>query len=141
MRPLALLPALVARVVLGARRKERLDALVAELGGSDVAVGVTGDVRDPESASALVAGAVEHFGRLDSFVANAGVGAYGGILDCPDDEIRDMIDTNFAGTVWGVRAAVRQFDAAGDGGRVIRSVGWATSGPENPSGLRSIRSH
>lgn len=108
-----------ARVALGARRQERLDALVAELGGEEVAVGVRCDVRRAADQEALVDAAVTRFGRLDSFVANAGVGAYGGILDLPDDELTEMIDTNVAGTVWGVRAAVRRFDATPDGGDLV----------------------
>lgn len=108
-----------ARVVLGARRKERLDALVEELGGSEVAVAVVGDVRQPSHSNELVAAAVEHFGQLDSLIANAGIGMYGGILDPTDDDLKTMIDTNFTGTVWSVRAAVRQFDAAGKGGDIV----------------------
>ena len=68
-----------ARVALGARRKERLDSLVDELGG-DNAVAVPGDVRDPQYDDQLVAAAVDRWGRVDSIIANAGIGAYGGIL-------------------------------------------------------------
>jgi 3-oxoacyl-[acyl-carrier protein] reductase len=107
-----------ARVVLGARRADRLDALVAELGGENAAA-VAMDVRSPQDATRLVEEAVGRFGRLDSLVANAGIGAYGGILDLTDEQLTVMMDTNIAGTVWPVRAAVRQFTAAGAGGDVV----------------------
>jgi 3-oxoacyl-[acyl-carrier protein] reductase len=107
-----------ARVVLQARRKERLDELVAEL-GADRAVGVVGDVRDPAAANAVVDTAVEAFGQLDSIVINAGVGMYGGVLDRTDEQLQTMMRTNVEGTVWSARAAVRHFRAAGAGDVVI----------------------
>jgi 3-oxoacyl-[acyl-carrier protein] reductase len=107
-----------ARVVLSARRKDRLDELVGEL-GTDNAVAVVGDVRDPEHNDALVAAAVDKWGRLDTVVANAGIGAYGGILDLDDAQLREMVETNYLGTVWSVRSAVRRFRVQGDGGDVV----------------------
>jgi NADP-dependent 3-hydroxy acid dehydrogenase YdfG len=109
-----------ANVALGARRKERLDELVAEF-GADRAVAVAGDVGDPADNRALVAAALERFGRVDSLVANAGIGAYGGILDQTDDELIEMINTNFTGTVWSVRAALPPMLEAGGGDIVIVS--------------------
>jgi NADP-dependent 3-hydroxy acid dehydrogenase YdfG len=104
------------KVALGARRADRLDALVEEL-GADNAVGVPGDVRDPAWNDALVAAAVERWGRLDAAVPNAGLGNYGGLVDMSDDEVREMVDVNFTGTVWTCRSAVRQFrKQAADGG-------------------------
>ena len=107
-----------ARVALQARREDRLAALVEEL-GADNAVAVPGDVRDPAAARLLVQGAVQAFGRLDSIVANAGMGAYGGILAATDDELTTMMRTNFDSTVWAVRAAVEQFRSAGEGGDIV----------------------
>lgn len=106
------------QVAMGARRADRLDALVDEL-GADHACAVPGDVRDPAHSDALVAAAVERWGRLDTVVANAGIGAYGGILDLDDERIREMVETNYLATIWTVRAAVRQFRAQGDGGDVV----------------------
>ncbi len=106
-----------ASVVLGARRRERLDGLAAEL-GDRVAV-VEMDVRSPEDSHRLVETAFEEFGRLDAIVANAGIGAYGGIMDLTDEQLADMMDTNVAGTVWPIRAAVPKFFDAGGGDIVI----------------------
>ena len=107
-----------AKVALGARRKERLTALVGEL-GDEHAAAVSGDVRDPQYNDALVAAAVEKWGRLDTVIANAGIGAYGGILDLDDTQLRDMVETNYLATVWTVRSGVRRFRAQGDGGDVV----------------------
>ena len=106
-----------ASVVLGARRVDRLDDLATEL-GSKVAV-VEMDVREPTDSSRLVETAYASFGRLDALVANAGVGAYGGIMDLSDEQLREMMDTNIAGTVWPIRAAVPGFIDAGSGDIVI----------------------
>ena len=106
-----------ARVALGGRRVERLDALVAEL-GADNAVGVPMDVRVPADNARLVAAAIDRWGRLDSVVANAGIGMYGGILDHSDEDLARMMDTNYAGTVWMVRAALPAL-LTGNGGDVV----------------------
>jgi 3-oxoacyl-[acyl-carrier protein] reductase len=109
-----------AKVALGGRRAERLDELVAEL-GADSAVGVVMDVRVPADNARLVAAAVEKWGRLDSVVPNAGIGIYGGILDNTDDDLATMMDTNYAGTVWSVRAALPEMLKTGGGDVVIVS--------------------
>lgn len=104
-------------VVLGARRIDRLDELAAEL-GDKVAV-VEMDVREPADSLRLVEQAYERFGRLDAIVPNAGIGAYGGIMDLSDEQLREMMDINVAGTVWPIRAAVPGFIEAGGGDIVI----------------------
>jgi NADP-dependent 3-hydroxy acid dehydrogenase YdfG len=106
-----------ARVVLGARRRERLDAIEADFPGQVVAVEM--DVRSPDDSRRLIAEAVERFGRLDSLIVNAGIGMYGGILDHTDDELTTMLDTNVAGSVWPIRAAVPEMLKAGHGDIVI----------------------
>jgi len=81
-----------AKVVLGARRRDRLDELVHSLGPH--ARAITTDVSDPDDCRRLVATAVAEFGSLDVLVANAGVGMYGSVLDHSDEEVRMMLDTN-----------------------------------------------
>ena len=107
-----------ARVVLGARRVDRLHALVSEI-GEDRALAVQLDVQSPAQCRAFVEQAVSRFGRLDSLVANAGIGFYGGIEDTSDDDLTRMIEVNFSGTVWSVRAAVPQLRRQGDGGDLV----------------------
>jgi NADP-dependent 3-hydroxy acid dehydrogenase YdfG len=106
-----------ARVVLGARRRERLDALETEFPGRVAAVEM--DVRSPDECRQLVETALHRFGRIDSLVANAGIGMYGGILDNTDEALATMLDTNVAGTVWPIRAAVPHFIEQGHGDIVI----------------------
>ncbi|MBT8211791.1 MAG: SDR family oxidoreductase [Acidimicrobiia bacterium] len=106
-----------ANVVLGARRVDRLDELAAELG--DKAAIVEMDVRNPEDSKRLVDTAIEKYGKLDGIVVNAGIGAYGGIMDLTDDQLAVMMDTNIAGTVWPIRAAVPHFLEAGEGDIVV----------------------
>ena len=108
-----------AKVALGARRVDRLEAAVAEAGGSAVAVEM--DVRSPEDSRRLVDTAIATFGRLDAIVANAGIGAYGGIMDLSDEQLTEMMDINVAGTVWPIRAAVPHFLERGEGDIVIVS--------------------
>jgi len=106
-----------ASVVIGARRADRLESLSDELGEKVASIDM--DVTKPEDAKRLIAGAYERFGRLDALVANAGIGAYGGIMDLADEQLAEMIDTNVAGTVWPIRAAVPGFVEAGRGDIVI----------------------
>jgi NADP-dependent 3-hydroxy acid dehydrogenase YdfG len=108
------------RLALLARRKERLVELADELGEDNVVV-VAGDIREPADNRALVDAAIERFGRLDSLVANAGIGRYGGILDGTDDELEEMMTTNFAGTVWSARAAIPTMISQGGGDVVVVS--------------------
>ena len=107
-----------ARVVLGARRVDRLHGLVSEI-GEDRALAVQLDVQSPEQCRAFVEQGLSRFGRLDSLVANAGIGVYGGIEDTSDDDLTRMIQVNFSGTVWSVRAAVPHLRRQGDGGDLV----------------------
>jgi 3-oxoacyl-[acyl-carrier protein] reductase len=107
-----------ANVALSARRGERLHALTEEL-GADRVVAVTGDVRDAEHNETLVEAAQQRWGRVDTVIANAGIGAYGGILDLDDVLLREMVETNYLGTVWTVRAGVRQMRVQGNGGDIV----------------------
>jgi NADP-dependent 3-hydroxy acid dehydrogenase YdfG len=119
-----------ALVALGGRRTDRLATLVAEL-GADNALAVAMDVRSPADNARLVAAAVDRWGRLDSVVPNAGIGLYGGILDQTDEQLTTMMDTNFAGTVWTVRAALPPMLAGGGGDVVIvSSVAGFRGGPD-----------
>jgi 3-oxoacyl-[acyl-carrier protein] reductase len=106
-----------ARVVLGARRRERLEAIETEF--PDRVAAVEMDVRVPADSQRLIETALQRFGRIDALVANAGIGMYGGILDHSDEGLSTMLDTNVAGTVWPIRAAVPHMLEAGRGDIVI----------------------
>ncbi|MBL1088692.1 SDR family oxidoreductase [Streptomyces sp. NPDC001739] len=105
-----------ARLVLGARRSERLAALVGrieEAGGS--AVQIRTDVTRREDLEGLVALAVERFGRLDVLVGNAGVGTISPLDDLRVEEWDHMVDVNVKGVLHGIGAALPVFRAQGTG--------------------------
>ena len=81
--------------------------------GLDGAIGVACDVRSPESLAAAVGQVVERFGGIDIAVVNAGVGAYGPILDLPDDQLEEMIEVNVKGAIHTVRAVLPHLVASG----------------------------
>jgi NADP-dependent 3-hydroxy acid dehydrogenase YdfG len=106
------------RVVAGDLRAEGLRQLQQDSDENRLVVSV-GDVRDESTADELIAAGIRAFGRVDSVVANAAIGFYGGVLDYSADEVSLMVDVNVKGTVWLARAAVRQFRAQGDGGDIV----------------------
>ncbi len=106
------------RVVACDLHEQAVRPLLEECGPDRVALAV-GDVRSPSCCDELVAVGARTFGRVDSVVANAAVGFYGGILDVPDERLALMVDVNVKGTVWMARAAVRQFRVQGGGGDLV----------------------
>ncbi|MEU6476547.1 SDR family oxidoreductase [Streptomyces sp. NPDC047017] len=105
-----------ARLVLGARRTGRLAELTArieEAGGA--AVFLRTDVTRAEDLRALVALAVERFGRLDVLVSNAGVGTVSPLDDLRVEEWDRMVDVNVKGLLHGIGAALPVFRAQGAG--------------------------
>ena len=100
-----------AKVVLGARREDRLRALAQELGG---AYAVT-DVRRRDDVQRLVDLARSEFGRLDVLVSNAGVMPIGPFDDLDVDAWERMVDVNVKGVLFGIAAALPVFRAQGSG--------------------------
>jgi len=94
------------RVVLAARSADKLETLAAELGGAERALAVPCDVTEWEQQQALVAGALDTFGRLDVVFANAGFGAQRGFLNGDPEHWRAMVLTNVYGAALTIRASV-----------------------------------
>ncbi len=94
------------RLVLAARSIDKLEALAGELGGEDRALAVRCDVTEWSDQEAMVATALERFGRLDVSFANAGFGAKRGFLEEPVDHWRAMVLTNVLGAALTVRATL-----------------------------------
>ena len=110
------LAGLGAMVVLGARRDDRLQKLVAELVQKGcLADAMTIDVTKRADLGAFVARAVERFGRLDVLVNNAGLMPLSLLEDLKVDEWNRMIDVNIRGVLHGIAAALPVFRAAGRG--------------------------
>jgi NAD(P)-dependent dehydrogenase (short-subunit alcohol dehydrogenase family) len=99
-----------ARVVLGARRLDRVEALAAEL---PAAFAVRLDVTDEASVAAAYDAAEARFGTIDSVVANAGVGIGGRSTEMPAADLRRVVDTNLLGTYLVAREGARRLIAAG----------------------------
>jgi NADP-dependent 3-hydroxy acid dehydrogenase YdfG len=116
-----------ARVVLGARRVDRLEEVARRIadaaagghgavtGGRGVAAFMRVDVRRRDDMAGLTALACERFGRLDVLISNAGVG-----LNSPLDDLRvadweEMLDSNVKGLLYGIAAALPLFRAQGSG--------------------------
>lgn len=78
-----------------------------------------GDVADPATATRLVEGALEGFGRLDCWVCNAGVLAVGPLLELTAADAIRVMEINYLGTFYGLQAAARQMVAADHGGRIV----------------------
>ena len=93
------------RVVLGARSVDKLEALVAEL-GSDQAIAQRCDVTEWADQEALVAAALDRFGRLDVVLANAGFGAKRGFLEESPEFWKSMVLTNVYGCALTIRATL-----------------------------------
>jgi NADP-dependent 3-hydroxy acid dehydrogenase YdfG len=88
-----------ARLVLTARRQERLDQLKreAEKLGTE-AVSVIGDARNEDTAIRTIEAATGSFGQIDILINNTGVGNYKNLIDTSAEEYDDMMDTNVRST-------------------------------------------
>jgi NAD(P)-dependent dehydrogenase (short-subunit alcohol dehydrogenase family) len=78
-------------------RKEEVDKVVAEFGGSDRIYGVAVDVADREQVFAFVAAAARRFGRLDGLVNSAGIRGVGNILDTDPEVWKKVLEVNLGG--------------------------------------------
>jgi NADP-dependent 3-hydroxy acid dehydrogenase YdfG len=99
-----------AKVVLGARRADQLEAVTARIrSAGGAATWARTDVRRREDLAALVALARREHGRLDVLVNNAGVGPISPLDELRVDEWDEMIDINFRGVLYGIAAALPVF--------------------------------
>lgn len=121
----ALLATHGATVVVGARRKDRLDRLVNDIrtrGGK--AIGKTLDVTRRSDVQAFAEAALADFGRIDVIVNNAGVMPLSPLVALKVDEWERMIDVNIKGVLYGIAAVLPAMQAQGAGHVVnISSIG------------------
>ena len=105
-----------ARLVLGGRRADRLEAVAGKIraeGGQ--AEWIVTDVRRRADLQALVELAGKRFGRLDVLVSNAGVATVAPFEALTPEQIDDMVDVNLKGVLYGIAAALPVFREQGSG--------------------------
>jgi NADP-dependent 3-hydroxy acid dehydrogenase YdfG len=116
------------RLVLTARREDRLRELAASLPG-DVAI-LPADINDPETPERLLARALAKFGRVDILVNNAGILRVGDLDNFDLGKLAPMIATNFEAPVRASYVFARAMRAAGSGAIInISSIGAHLTAP------------
>jgi NADP-dependent 3-hydroxy acid dehydrogenase YdfG len=102
-----------ARVFLVSRNEAALSRIVAGItqGGGQAGFAVA-DVADRDALATAARAAVDRFGRIDSWVSNAGVAIYAPLLETPVDEHRRMFETNYFGTVNSTAVAMPHLTAS-----------------------------
>jgi NADP-dependent 3-hydroxy acid dehydrogenase YdfG len=108
-----------ATVAVAARRKDRLDALAAEIGGLPLET----DVTDRAQAIAAVERTAQELGRLDIVINNAGVMLLGPIVDAPVEEWDRMVALNLQGLLYVAHAAIPHLLSAAE----REPAGWRIS--------------
>ncbi|MEV7078176.1 SDR family oxidoreductase [Streptomyces sp. NPDC093516] len=126
-------------VVLAARREEALRAAAEECGRHRKArtLVVPTDVSDVEAVEELARRAVREFGRIDVWVNNAAVNAFGRFEDVPLEDFRKVLDVNVMGCVYGARAALPVMREQGSGTLInVSSIVGAVAQPySHPYGM------
>ena len=108
-----------AKLVLAARNGEALDQLASELRRQGVQVAtVAADVGDPAQVARIGQAAIDRFGRIDTWVNNAGISIFGRNEDVPLADQQRLFQTNFWGVVHGSLEAVKHMKLRG-GGAII----------------------
>lgn len=121
-----------AKLVIGARRTDRLEALAKEIRAEGGTVEVQAlDVMKRESVEAFAAFAKDKFGRIDVIVNNAGIMPLSPVAALKVDEWDRMIDVNIKGVLYGIAAVLPGMNAQGSGQIInISSIGglqvWPT---------------
>ena len=114
-----------AKLMIGARRTDRLEALKAGIEGEGGTVAVRAlDVTDRASVGAFATAAKAQFGRIDVLVNNAGIMPLSNLNVLKIDEWDRMIDVNIRGVLHGIAAVLPVMEAQGEGQIInVSSVG------------------
>ncbi len=105
-----------ARVVLAARRLERLEALAGELGD---ALPVACDLSDPDAPGALVDATLQRYGAIDVLVNNAGTEAFFPAMEEPVETFRDVVEVNLVAPFALAKLAARSMVETGREGTIV----------------------
>jgi short-subunit dehydrogenase len=103
-----------AKVVLVGRQEEALNSVMNDIvrrGGS--AISVAADVGVQDDHDRILERAIQSYGRVDTWVNNAGVSIFGTLESVPIEDQRKLFDTDYWGVVYGSMVAVRHMKASG----------------------------
>jgi glucose 1-dehydrogenase len=119
-----------ASVCIGDVRQVEGERTAAELGSA--CRFVPGDIGTPAGAEALAQAAIDHFGRLDICVNNAGIVLNGSLLDLSVEDFDETLRINIRGAFLTSKAAVRRMVKQGTGGVIVNlsSVNAVVARPE-----------
>ena len=118
-----------ADVVIAARRAEALQETAKRVEATGRrALAVPTDVTDPEACKALVAAAVETYGRVDVLVNNAGIGTAVPALKETPEQFRSVIDLNLNGCYWMAQESARAMTEGGSIVNISSVLGLVTAG-------------
>lgn len=108
-----------ANVLLNGRDPEKLSRAATELGDPQRVATVAGNIGDSKTGEALVRTALEHFGRVNVLVNNAGTFAPKPFVDVSEEELDGYLNGNLRGTYLTTQATVRQMKMQGEGGAIV----------------------
>jgi NADP-dependent 3-hydroxy acid dehydrogenase YdfG len=143
----AALAAQGAAVALAARRRDRLEALTADIRGQGgTALVLECDITDQKQAADAVARTVAELGRLDTLINNAGVMLLGPAAGAPLPEWQQMVELNVLGLLYCAHAALPHLlRAAGDSPRQVADMvnisSVAGRAARNGNGVYSLTKH
>lgn len=112
-------------VVIANRSKEAGEKAVAELnaqGYEGKVVAVTGDASQKESHQRFVQAAVDNFGRLDTYINNAGIAQIKLLQDETEADMDEIFHTNVYSVLYGIQAATDQFRKQDDGDKIRKII-------------------
>lgn len=116
------------KVVAAARTIDKLEKLKEDY--QDTLLPLKLDITDRKAVFSTVEAAVQHFGRLDVVVNNAGIMTLGMIEELIESDARNLMETNFFGALWVCQAVMPYLRSQGSGHIIqISSIGGIISGP------------
>ncbi|MET0900625.1 MAG: 3-oxoacyl-ACP reductase FabG [Mycobacterium sp.] len=139
-----------ANVAIAARSAAELDATVAELDtlGSGKVLGVSVDVRQKDSCTAMAAAVIAAFGGIDVLCANAGIFPDAPLKTMTPEQLDEVFDINVKGNIFSVQACLDALIASGHGRVILTSSitgpitgfpGWSHYGASKAAQLGFMR--
>lgn len=108
------------KVALAARNVDTLQALSNELNNAGhQSIAIPTDMGDTSQAAALAKKTVDHFGKIDVVINNAGIGVRDDVVNLEETEARHVMDVNYFGPVALIQAAIPHLKANPEGGLII----------------------